>query len=170
MRQYLKGIRFIIIITLIVFNAQQKTIISQTGISDCFPKPKNGDTYVIAHRGTHNGIPENTLAAYEKAIELGCDFVEIDVRKTKDWRIVSVHNSTIDAYVNNASGKVSDFTLAELKALDIGKRVGPEWENERIPTFEEILRLCKGQIGIYLDLKKLKSLHRFYFIENRIML
>ena len=56
MRQYLKWIRFIIIITLIVFNAQQKTIIAQTGISDYFLKPKNGDTYVIAHRCAHNGI------------------------------------------------------------------------------------------------------------------
>ncbi len=126
----------------------------QARLEETFPTPKNGDTYVIAHRGAHNGIPENSLAAYQKAIDLGCDFIEIDVRKTKDGRMVSIHNSTIDAYVNGASGRVSDFTLAELKALDIGIRVGPEWENERIPTFEEILRLCKGQIGIYLDLKK----------------
>jgi len=47
----------------------------------------------------HNGIPENSLAAYQKAIDLGCDFVEIDVRTTKDGRFVSVHNSTIDSYV-----------------------------------------------------------------------
>jgi len=52
------------------------------------------------------------------------------------------------------TGKVSDFTLAELKQLNIGKRVGQEWVNERVPTFEEILQLCKGQIGIYLDLKE----------------
>jgi len=55
------------------------------------PKPKQGNTYVVAHRGVHNGIPENTLAAYQKAIDLGCDFVEIDIRKTKDGRFVSVH-------------------------------------------------------------------------------
>ncbi len=122
---------------------------------DSFPKPKNGNTYVVAHRGAHIGIPENTLAAYQKAIDLGCDFVEIDIRKTKDGRFVSVHNSTIDAYTKGkVTGKVGDFTLAELKKLNIGKRVGPEWENERIPTFEEILELCKGKIGIYLDLKE----------------
>ena len=120
-----------------------------------FPNPKNGNTYVIAHRGAHNGIPENTLAAYQKAIDLGCDYVEIDIRKTKDGRFVSVHNETIDAYTRGeVTGKVSDFTLGELKQLNIGKRVGPAWENERIPTFEEILELCKGQIGIYLDLKE----------------
>ncbi|NOX64859.1 MAG: hypothetical protein GXO85_03445 [Chlorobi bacterium] len=124
-------------------------------VKDYFPKPKNGNTYVVAHRGAHVGIPENTLAAYKKAIELGCDFVEIDIRKTKDGRFVSVHNSTVDAYTEGrVKGKVGDFTLAELKKLNIGKRVGPEWENERIPTFEEILQLCRGQIGIYLDLKE----------------
>lgn len=117
-------------------------------------KPKNGNTYVIAHRGAHRGIPENTLAAYQKAIELGCDFVEIDIRKSKGGRFVSVHNETIDKYVEGLTGKVRDFTLAELKQMNIGKRVGPQWENERIPTFEEILELCKGKIGIYLDLKE----------------
>ena len=117
-------------------------------------KPKNGKTYVIAHRGAHIGIPENTLAAYKKAIELGCDFVEIDIRKTKDGKFVSVHNSKIDAYVKGITGNVNDFNLAELKLMDIGSRVGAEWVNERIPTFEEILELCRGKIGIYLDLKE----------------
>ena len=115
-------------------------------------KAKNG-IYVIAHRGAHNGIPENSLAAYQKAIDLGCDFVEIDVRTTKDGKFVSVHNSTIDEYVSGKKGKVSDLTFAELRALDIGSRVGPQWKGTQIPTFEEILKLCKGKIGIYLDLK-----------------
>ena len=134
--------------------AQEQLSNIQNESKDDFSKPKNGNTYVIAHRGVHNGIPENTIAAYQKAIDLGCDFVEIDLRITKDGRFVSVHNSTVDAYVEGISGKVSDFTLAELKKMNIGKRVGPGWENERIPTFEEILQLCKGQIGIYLDLKE----------------
>lgn len=119
-----------------------------------FRKPNHGGVYVIAHRGVHNGIPENTLAAYQKAIDLGCDFVEIDIRRTKDGRFVSVHNAKVDAYVEGVTGKVNDFTLAELKQMNIGKRVGPSWENERIPTFEEILQLCRGKIGIYLDLKE----------------
>ena len=119
-----------------------------------FRSPKNGNTYVIAHRGAHKGIPENTLAAYQKAIDLGCDFVEIDIRRTKDGRFVSVHNATVDVYVEGVTGKVNDFTLAELKQMNIGKRVGSSWENERIPTFEEILQLCRGKIGIYLDLKE----------------
>ena len=117
--------------------------------------PKHGGVYVVAHRGAHKDIPENTLAAYQKAIDLAVDFVEIDVRTTKDGRFVSVHNSTVDAYcLDGTTGKVSDFTLAELKALDIGSRVGPKWKEERIPPFEEILDLCKGKCGVYLDLKE----------------
>ncbi len=144
---------FIIQIGLILYLGFSVKAFSQQ--SSYLPKPKNGNTYVVAHRGAHNGIPENTLAAYQKAIDLGCDFVEIDIRKTKDGRFVSVHNKTIDAYTEGQiKGKVGNFTLAELKQLNIGKRIGPEWEKERIPTFEEVLKLCKGKIGIYLDLKE----------------
>ncbi len=146
----LTKLSLVIFLTAYIFSGQ---IIAQEYLNN-FPKPKNGNTYVIAHRGVHNNIPENTLAAYQKAIDLGCDFVEIDIRKTKDGKFVSVHNSTVDAYVEGIKGKVSSFTLTELKQMNIGKRISPEWENERIPTFEEILQLCKGQIGIYLDLKE----------------
>ena len=138
-----------------------------------FRKPKNG-VYVIAHRGAHQGIPENSLPAYQKAIDLGCDFVEIDIRTTKDGHFVSVHNSTIDSYVDGKTGSVSNMTLAELKVLDIGEKLGEDWRNTRIPTFEEILQLCQGKIGIYLDLKdaavpKLMKLISKYNMENDIV-
>ena len=116
--------------------------------------PKHGDIYVVAHRGAHIGIPENTLAAYEAAIAMGVDFVEVDLRTTRDGHIVSIHNKDIDSYVTNGDqGLVSEMTLEQLKQLDIGSRISPHWSNERIPAFEEILGLCKGRVGIYLDLK-----------------
>ena len=116
-------------------------------------EPRQGGVYVVAHRGAHESIPENTLAAYAKAIEVGADFVEIDTRATKDGHIVSMHNDKVDSYTKDAKGPVSGFTLAELKAMDIGSRIGPEWKEERIPELGEILDLCKGKIGIYVDLK-----------------
>jgi len=125
-----------------------------SGPEPLLPPPKQGGVYVIAHRGAHHGIPENTLAAYRKAIDLGCDFVEVDLRMTKDGEIVSVHNGTVDAYTKDAKGPVKDFTLAQLKALDIGSRVDPKWKDERIPTFREILEVCRGKIGIYVDMKQ----------------
>lgn len=130
-------------------------VASEPKVNSVYPEPpKHGGIYVIAHRGAHKGIPENTLAAYQQAIDLGADFVEIDLRETRDGEFVSIHNRTVDAYLTDGTtGQVSDFTLAELKALDIGSRVDPKWKNERVPTFDEILTLCNGKIGIYLDLK-----------------
>ncbi|HTN69342.1 MAG TPA: glycerophosphodiester phosphodiesterase family protein [Dysgonamonadaceae bacterium] len=138
-----------------------------------FRKPNNG-VYVIAHRGAHQLIPENSLPAYQKAIDLGCDFVEIDVRTTKDGKFVSIHNSTIDAYTIGKKGRVKEFTLAELKSIDIGEKLGEKWKNTRIPTFEEILQLCKGKIGIYLDLKdapihELMEIIRKYEMEKDVI-
>lgn len=115
--------------------------------------PKHGGVYVVAHRGAHESIPENTLPAYAKAIELGADFVEIDVRTTKDGRLVSIHNASVESYAEGASGRVADMTYEELRALDVGARVGPEWAGTRIPLVEDIFDLCRGKIGIYLDLK-----------------
>jgi glycerophosphoryl diester phosphodiesterase len=118
------------------------------------PKPRHGGVYVVAHRGAHNGIPENTLAAYDAAIEIGVDFVEVDLRTTQDGHIVSIHNKDIDSYVTDGRhGLVSEMTLEQLRQLDIGSRVSTQWSGEKIPTFEEILKLCKGRVGIYLDLK-----------------
>ena len=119
--------------------------------------PKHGGIYVVAHRGAHfeQKIPENTIPAYQKAIDLGVDFVEIDVRTTKDGHFVSVHNENVNKYVlEDYNRKVADMTLTELKLLDVGSRSGPEWKDTRIPTFEEILDVCKGKCGIYLDLKQ----------------
>ncbi len=155
----MKKLRFVLIIISLlygscIFNVQATDLVKQkVEIPSHFRKANNGDVYVIAHRGAHNGIPENSLAAYQKAIDLGCDFVEIDVRTTKDGKFVSVHNSTIDSYIEGKTGRVSTMTLAELRALDIGSRVGPQWKGTQIPTFEEILELCQNNIGIYLDLK-----------------
>jgi len=119
--------------------------------------PRHGGIYVVAHRGAHyeQNIPENTIPAYQKAIDFGVDFVEIDVRTTKDGYFVSVHNENVNQYVlEDYNRKVADMTLTELKQLDVGSRKGPEWKDTRIPTFEEILDLCKGNCGIYLDLKQ----------------
>lgn len=154
--------------------AQDPITASKPTLHSLLPQPRNAGIYVVAHRGAHNGIPENSLPAYEKAIELGCDFVEIDVRTTKDGELISVHNSRIDRYVTNDSGKVSAKTLAELKKLDIGARIGAKWTGTRIPTVEEILQLCKGRIGIYLDLKdvaipQLYALIKKYKMENDVL-
>jgi glycerophosphoryl diester phosphodiesterase len=149
------GTRAVVYLTIFLLSL---TLISCASVNrepvKVLPEPRHGGVYVVAHRGAHNGIPENTLAAYEMAIDMGVDFVEIDLRTTKDGHIVSIHNKGIDSYVSDGRhGLVSEMTLEQLKQLDIGSKIGPQWSAEKIPTFEEILKLCKGRVGIYLDLK-----------------
>ena len=107
---------------------------------------------VIAHRGANKFAPENTLAAFRKAIELGCDYFELDVRRTKDGQLVLMHDGSVDR-TTNGTGSVVDMTLAEIRALDAGIKRGEQWKGEKVPTFEEALTMSKGKIKVYVDNK-----------------
>ena len=154
------------IVCILSFTTINCTDVKRKSLKVLLP-PKHGDVYVVAHRGAHNGIPENTLAAYRAAIEMGVDFVEVDLRTTRDGHIVSIHNREIDSYViNGEHGLISEMTLEQLKQLDIGSRISSHWSNERIPAFEEILELCKGRVGIYLDLKDASVEKLVHFVKE----
>jgi glycerophosphoryl diester phosphodiesterase len=107
---------------------------------------------VIAHRGDHVQVPENTIAAYENAIRHEADFVEIDLRMTRDSVLVIMHDATVDR-MTNGNGKVSDLTYDEIKQLSITDKTKPLSPIYRVPTFDEILKTCKNRIHIYLDFK-----------------
>lgn len=106
---------------------------------------------IIAHRGAHEEAPENTLAAFEKAIELHCDFVEVDVRPTSDGALVIMHDATLDR-TTNGSGKVADHSLAGIRSLKI-KDANQAVTSHQVPTFDEALAVCQGKIGVYVDHK-----------------
>ncbi|WP_184550449.1 glycerophosphodiester phosphodiesterase family protein [Mucilaginibacter sp. FT3.2] len=106
---------------------------------------------VIAHRGDHVTNPENTLAAYAQAIKDSADYVEIDLRTTKDGRLISLHNESVDR-MTNGKGLVKDMLLADIKKLKINSE--NQGRNLTIPTFQEILNLCKNKIYIYIDFKE----------------
>lgn len=101
--------------------------------------------YVAAHRGWCAKYPENTMAAFKAAIELGVDQIETDVRVTKDGELVLMHDNTVDR-TTNGSGMVIDMTLAEIKSLDAGN-------GERVPTFIEFMDLVKDHPTLTLDLE-----------------
>ena len=107
---------------------------------------------VIAHRGANRSAPENTLEAYRRAIELGCDYVEVDVRQTKDGVLVLMHDRTVDR-TTDGSGTIEDLTLAEIRSLSAGSKFGPNWSGEKVPTFEQALEVCRGRIRVYVDAK-----------------
>lgn len=99
----------------------------------------------IGHRGAAGHAPENTLAAVHKGIDLGVDFVEIDLRRTADGALVALHDGTINR-TTDGRGRVDALTLAQLKAFDAGK-------GERVPTLEEVLQAGKSRTGVMIELK-----------------
>ena len=98
----------------------------------------------IGHRGC-GYEPENTLLAFKKAISLGVDMVECDVRLTKDQRLVVIHDETVDR-TTNGGGKVTNLTLEQIKTLDAGK-------GEKVPTLEEVIDLVKGKCKLNIEIK-----------------
>lgn len=108
---------------------------------------------VIAHRGAHREAPENTLASLEQAIEIGCDFVELDVRRTKDGALVIMHDSSVNR-MTNGKGRIADLTLAEIRKFEVKSRHGAKWAGLKVPTFDEMLERAKGHMKIYVDHKQ----------------
>ena len=108
---------------------------------------------VIAHRGASGHAPENTLAAFKRAVALGATFIETDLQLTRDSRLVAMHDATVNR-TTNGQGKVHDLTLMELRRLDAGSWFGSEFAGERIPTMDDILEFSKKHdVVFYLELK-----------------
>jgi glycerophosphoryl diester phosphodiesterase len=108
---------------------------------------------VIAHRGASGNAPENTMAAFRKAVALGATFIETDLHLSRDARFVAMHDATLNR-TTNGQGAVHDMTLAELRKLDAGSWFGSEFAGERIPTLEEILEFSKkNDVVFYLEMK-----------------
>lgn len=128
---------------------------------------------VIAHRGDHVTYPENTLKAYQEAIDHEVDYVEIDLRTTKDGQLVSMHNPTVNR-MTNGDGAIKDLNLRELQKLHIKSRDSLDHAIYQIPSFEEILKLCKDRIHIYLDFKEADpsaayQMIKQYGMENQVI-
>jgi glycerophosphoryl diester phosphodiesterase len=108
---------------------------------------------VIAHRGASGHAPENTLAAFRKAVSLGAAFIETDLQLSRDARFVAIHDATVDR-TTGGTGAVHNLTLAELRQLDAGSWFGSEFAGERIPTLEDIFAFSKKHdVVFYLELK-----------------
>lgn len=110
-------------------------------------------TWVVGHRGASGHAPENTLAAFRRAVELGAAFIETDLHLSRDARLVCVHDATLER-TTNGKGTVKELTLAQLRELDAGAWYGPEFAGERIPTLEEVLAFAREKdIVFFLEVK-----------------
>lgn len=106
----------------------------------------------IAHRGASNAAPANTLAAFEKAVELGADGIEFDVHLSADGVPVIIHDFGVDA-TTDGSGQVADMPLAQLKELDAGSYFDPAFAGERIPTLAQVLEAVGSKLLLNIELK-----------------
>jgi len=106
----------------------------------------------FAHRGACLGAPENTLAAFLLASELGADGIELDVQLSRDGEIVVIHDLCLEATTDGA-GPVRERTLAELKKLDAGSRFDPIHAGQRIPTLQEVIDAVGHRLLLNIELK-----------------
>jgi len=107
---------------------------------------------VLAHRGACRAAPENTMAAFRLAAEMGADGVELDVQLCKDGEAVVIHNPRVDE-TTDGSGEVKDFTLAELQELDAGSWFATEFAGERIPALAQVLHELGPRLVLNVELK-----------------
>jgi len=110
------------------------------------------DFMVIAHRGASSYAPENTLAAFDLAIQMGVSHIELDVHSTLDDHVVVIHDETVNR-TTNGSGPVTSHTLAALQGLDAGSWFGSKFAGQRIPTFDEVLERYQGRAHLHTEIK-----------------
>lgn len=102
----------------------------------------NSQIKVVAHRGLSSKYPENTLIAYEAALQLNIDYLEIDIHKTADDKLVVIHDDSVDR-TSNGTGKIKDYTMEQLQQLDYGLWKGESFRGQTILEFKDVLKLVK---------------------------
>lgn len=107
---------------------------------------------VVAHRGAKDVAPENTLAAFVAACELGADGIELDVTRCATGEIVVIHDDTVDR-TTNGTGRADALPWAELRSLDAGTWFHPRFAGEGIPLLEEVLEQVGRRLRVNIEIK-----------------
>jgi len=122
----------------------------------------------IAHRGASAYEPENTLRAFERAIELGATMLELDVNLSRDGHLIVIHDADLSR-TTDGTGRVNELSLAQIKRFDAGL-------GERVPTLTEVIELARGRVQLYIELKGqdtpepvVKTLQEAVFVDQVIV-
>lgn len=107
---------------------------------------------VWAHRGASAYAPENTMAAFEMALEMGADAIELDVQMSRDGYLVVVHDPVLER-TTDGQGFVKDYTLQELQRFDAGAWFNERFRGERIPTLADVFELVRGRAMLNVEFK-----------------
>ena len=135
---------------------------------------------VIAHRGASAFVPENTMAAFKRASEIGADAIELDAKLTKDGVIAIIHDESLDR-TTTGKGRVNSFNFREIRELDAGKNFSKEFDGERVPSLKEVFEYTANRIRVNVELtnyssmwdnlpEKVIELVTEFGIENEILL
>ena len=158
------SLRLIVITLMVLFflsqcqqqelKVNQKEVHEETHVAS-FPQSPldNGDRFwVIAHRGVSGSYPENTLSAFQAAIDIRAEMVELDISTSKDGIPVTVHDRTVDR-TTDFEGDVQSFSLEELKRMEVGAWFSEEFRGEEFPTLKNSLELMKDKIAVNIEIK-----------------
>ena len=158
------SLRLIIITLMVLFflsqcqqqelKVNQKEVHEETHVASIPQSPlDNGDGFwVIAHRGVSGSYPENTLSAFQAAIDIRAEMVELDISTSKDGIPVTVHDRTVDR-TTDFEGDVQSFSLEELKRMEVGAWFSEEFRGEEFPTLKNSLELMKDKIAVNIEIK-----------------
>lgn len=133
---------------------------------------------VIGHRGASGHAPEHTFPSWDRALELGVDYIEQDLQMTRDGVLVVMHDATLDRTTSGA-GAVSDHTLAQIKQLDAGSWFDPRFAGATVPTLREVFERYGDRTSYYIETKHpeaapgmeeklLALIHEFGFRESAV--
>jgi len=134
---------------------------------------------IFAHRGSSLHAPENTLAAFDLALQHGADAIELDAKLTRDEQVIVIHDQSLDR-TTDGSGQINSFSLAELKDLDAGSHFDSAFKGEKIPTLEEVFERFGNYTHINVELtnyatssdqlpEKVAELVSRYHLERRVL-
>jgi glycerophosphoryl diester phosphodiesterase len=108
--------------------------------------------WIIAHRGFQKNYPENTLVAFQAAMDAGAQMIELDISLSSDRKPVVIHDATLER-TTNGHGPVNHYTLNELKELDAGSWFHARFANQRLPELSEVLGLANGRAIVNIEIK-----------------
>lgn len=121
----------------------------------------------FAHRGSLTEAPENTIPAFQKAIEHGAKAIEFDVQLTKDKHLVVSHDHKFTRFNQEFTGLIKDYTLVEIKQIDVGSAFGEAFAGTTLPTLEEVLDICPENLLLNIEIKNIPVIYDG--IERRLL-
>lgn len=113
----------------------------------------------FAHRGSLTEAPENTIPAFQKAINHGTRALELDVQLTKDNQLIVCHDHKLTRFSPNSKKLIKDYTLREIKEIDVGVFFSEEYEGIALPTLDEVLNICPDDLILNIEIKNIPVLY-----------